>query len=56
MATGATSWSFDERDSGTIEGILQGFLFDSGARCALVVDRSGQLVTTVGRGPRPSTR
>ncbi|CAN5233765.1 roadblock/LC7 domain-containing protein [soil metagenome] len=51
MATGAASWSFDERDSGTIEGILQSFLFDSGARCALIVDRSGQLVTTVGEAP-----
>ncbi len=31
---------------------LQQFLYDSNARCALLVDRSGQLVATVGEKPR----
>jgi predicted regulator of Ras-like GTPase activity (Roadblock/LC7/MglB family) len=31
--------------------LLQKFLFDSSARCALLVDRSGQLVATVGEKP-----
>ena len=31
--------------------LLQKFLFDSNARCALLVDRSGQLVATVGEKP-----
>ncbi|HXY30746.1 MAG TPA: roadblock/LC7 domain-containing protein [Gemmatimonadaceae bacterium] len=30
---------------------LQQFLYDSNARCALLVDRSGQLVATVGEQP-----
>jgi predicted regulator of Ras-like GTPase activity (Roadblock/LC7/MglB family) len=31
--------------------VLQKFLYDSNARCALLVDRSGQLVATVGERP-----
>jgi predicted regulator of Ras-like GTPase activity (Roadblock/LC7/MglB family) len=31
--------------------LLQKFLFESSARCALLVDRSGQLVATVGEQP-----
>jgi predicted regulator of Ras-like GTPase activity (Roadblock/LC7/MglB family) len=31
--------------------MLQKFLFESNARCALLVDRSGQLVATVGEQP-----
>ena len=31
---------------------LQQFLYDSNARCAMLVDRSGQLVATVGEQPR----
>lgn len=48
---GAASWSFGEEDSRRIEGLLQGFLYDAGARCALLVDRTGQLVATVGEQP-----
>ncbi|MFN8573345.1 MAG: roadblock/LC7 domain-containing protein [Gemmatimonadaceae bacterium] len=48
MPVGATSWSFTEEDFAAITQVLQRFLFDSKARCALLVDRSGQLVTTVG--------
>lgn len=51
MAAGSASWSFTEEDSGAIRTVLQKFLFDSNARCALLVDRSGQLVATVGERP-----
>jgi predicted regulator of Ras-like GTPase activity (Roadblock/LC7/MglB family) len=46
--TGASSWSFREEDSRRIDGILTTFLRDSSARTALIVDRTGQLVATVG--------
>ena len=52
MAVGAASWSFTEDDFGAITQSLQRFLYDSNARCALLVDRSGQLVATVGEQPR----
>ena len=51
MPAGASSWSFEEGDFQRIERLLQGFLYDSNARCALLVDRSGQLVTTAGEKP-----
>jgi len=51
MPVGATSWSFTEDDFGAINQLLQRFLYDTNARCALLVDRSGQLVTTVGEKP-----
>ncbi|MBV6520278.1 MAG: hypothetical protein MNPFHGCM_00383 [Gemmatimonadaceae bacterium] len=51
MAVGAASWSFTEEDFAAITQILQRFLFDSNAKCALLIDRSGQLVTTVGERP-----
>src|SRR4029079_14429495 len=51
MAGGASSWSFEERDFHRIERLLQGLLYDSHARCALLVDRTGQLVTTAGEKP-----
>jgi predicted regulator of Ras-like GTPase activity (Roadblock/LC7/MglB family) len=49
---GASSWSFTEEDFGAINQLLQRFLFETSARCALVVDRSGQLVTTAGDRPQ----
>src|SRR5919205_1215623 len=52
MPVGAASWSFTEDDYGAIARSLQQFLYDSNARCALLVDRSGQLVATVGEQPR----
>ena len=52
MPVGAASWSFTEDDYGAIVRLLQQFLFDCNARCALLVDRSGQLVATVGEQPR----
>jgi predicted regulator of Ras-like GTPase activity (Roadblock/LC7/MglB family) len=52
MAVGATSWSFTEDDFGAITHSLQRFLTDCDARCALLVDRTGQLVATVGEQPK----
>jgi predicted regulator of Ras-like GTPase activity (Roadblock/LC7/MglB family) len=51
MAVGSASWSFTEDDYGAITQSLQRFLYESNARCALLVDRTGQLVTTVGEPP-----
>jgi predicted regulator of Ras-like GTPase activity (Roadblock/LC7/MglB family) len=51
MPVGAASWSFTEDDFGAITQSLQRFLYDSNARCALLVDRTGQLVATVGEQP-----
>jgi predicted regulator of Ras-like GTPase activity (Roadblock/LC7/MglB family) len=45
---GASSWSFHEEDSRRINGILDIFLRESSARTALIVDRTGQMVATVG--------
>ena len=47
----ATSWSFHEDDARRIQQLLAQFLADSGARTALIVDRTGQLVATVGEAP-----
>ena len=51
MPVGAASWSFTEDDFGAITQSLQAFLRDCNARCALLVDRTGQLVATVGEQP-----
>ncbi|MCC6318706.1 MAG: roadblock/LC7 domain-containing protein [Gemmatimonadaceae bacterium] len=51
MHPGATSWSLSEADNAAIGQQLQRFLLDCNARCALVVDRSGQLITTGGDRP-----
>jgi predicted regulator of Ras-like GTPase activity (Roadblock/LC7/MglB family) len=55
MAGGASSWSFEERDFQRIDRLLQAFLYDSNARCALLVDRTGQLVTSAGEKPQFDT-
>src|SRR5262245_51534379 len=52
MPVGAASWSFTEDDFGAITKSLQAFLKDSNTRCALLVDRAGQLVATVGEQPK----
>src|SRR5207245_10348924 len=49
---GAASWSFSENDFKHIQTPLQAFLRGSTARCALLVDRNGQLVATVGDTPK----
>src|SRR3954466_14402385 len=51
MAAGAASWSFTEDDYGAITETLQRFLGEANARCAMLVDRAGQLVATVGEQP-----
>ena len=51
MAVGSASWSFTEEDFSAITHTLQRFLGETNARCALLVDRSGQLVATVGESP-----
>jgi predicted regulator of Ras-like GTPase activity (Roadblock/LC7/MglB family) len=45
------SWSFSENDFNAIAGSLQRYADDSGCRCVLLVDRSGQLITTAGATP-----
>ena len=50
--TGAASWSFSEDHYRQIQAHLTAFLRESNARCALLVDRTGQLVTTVGETPQ----
>ena len=49
--SGASSWSFREDDSRQIQTILSAFLGESNARTALIVDRTGQMVATVGESP-----
>lgn len=51
MPVGAASWSFTQDDHDAITQCLERFLHDSNARCALIVDRAGQLVATVGERP-----
>jgi len=52
MSYGAASWTFTHDDQAAIHQVLQRFLKESQSKCAMVVDRSGQLVTTVGDPPR----
>jgi predicted regulator of Ras-like GTPase activity (Roadblock/LC7/MglB family) len=47
----AASWSFREEDSARIHGVLLAFLRDASARTALLVDRAGQMLITVGEPP-----
>ncbi len=49
--SGASSWSFGEDDARRIQGVLSQFLTEAQARTALIVDRTGQLVATVGEAP-----
>lgn len=48
---GSGTWSFTEDDFAAITQSLQRFLADTNSRSALLVDRSGQLVATVGEQP-----
>src|SRR5215218_2006522 len=52
MAVGSASWSFTEDDFRAITKSLERFLNECNARCALLVDRTGQLVATVGEQPK----
>jgi predicted regulator of Ras-like GTPase activity (Roadblock/LC7/MglB family) len=51
MPVGAASWSFTEDDFAALTQALERFLTDCNARCALLVDRTGQLVATIGEKP-----
>jgi len=51
MSSGASSWSFREEDYKKIQVILAAFLRESTAKTSLIVDRTGQLVATVGENP-----
>jgi len=48
----ASHWSFTQHDADAITRILLNFLQETNSRSALLVDRSGQLVTTVGEQPQ----
>ena len=52
MAVGSGSWSFTEEDFKAITQSLEKFLGESNCRCALLVDRAGQLIATVGEKPK----
>jgi predicted regulator of Ras-like GTPase activity (Roadblock/LC7/MglB family) len=51
MSLRAASWSFEESDARRIDDLLNSFLLESHARCALLVDRTGQLITIAGERP-----
>jgi predicted regulator of Ras-like GTPase activity (Roadblock/LC7/MglB family) len=51
MTARAHNWTFTEEDFGAITDSLRRFLEETAALCALLVDRSGQLITTVGDAP-----
>jgi predicted regulator of Ras-like GTPase activity (Roadblock/LC7/MglB family) len=51
MVHQSASWSFEEEDGHRIDHLLQSFLNESHARCALLVDRSGQLIMLAGERP-----
>ena len=49
--SGASSWSFREADAARINGLLNSLLREANARTALLVDRTGQMLATVGEEP-----
>jgi predicted regulator of Ras-like GTPase activity (Roadblock/LC7/MglB family) len=49
--SGSASWSFREEDARRIEHRLALFLGEAGARTAILVDRTGQILATVGQPP-----
>lgn len=51
MTDASASWAFREDDAAQLRQILDAFLRESHARTALIVDRTGQLVATVGQAP-----
>ena len=51
MPQRAASWSFEEQDGKQIDELLHTFLYESGSRCVMLVDRTGQLITVVGDKP-----
>jgi predicted regulator of Ras-like GTPase activity (Roadblock/LC7/MglB family) len=51
MTAGTANWSFTQDDFTSITESLKRFLAATNSQAALLVDRSGQLVTTVGDAP-----
>ena len=51
MTAGTANWSFTQDDFTAVTESLRRFLGETKSLCALLVDRSGQLVTTVGEAP-----
>ena len=49
--SGASSWSIRDDDARRMQTILAGFLGESNARTALIVDRTGQMVASAGEPP-----
>lgn len=45
---GAATWSFDEEDLAALTRTVDKFLAETGAHSALIADRAGQLVATMG--------
>ncbi len=45
------NWSFNEKDFNALADSMRRFLDESGSNCVLLVDRSGQLIATVGEKP-----
>jgi len=50
--SGASSWSFREEDAARMGALLDRLLREANARTALLVDRTGQMLATVGEEPR----
>jgi len=48
MLTGASSWALTPEDERALRGGMERLLFESGAHCALLVDRGGQLLAEAG--------
>lgn len=46
---GAATWSFDKEDLAALTQTVEKFLADTGAHSALIADRAGQLVATIGQ-------
>ncbi|MBA3659757.1 MAG: roadblock/LC7 domain-containing protein [Gemmatimonadales bacterium] len=51
MSGGASTWAFQEDDARQIREIMTALLDETGARTALIVDRTGQMVATAGEPP-----
>jgi len=51
VAGASANWTFSEDDFGAISTSLRRFIDDTGSLCAMLVDRAGQLVTSVGAAP-----
>jgi predicted regulator of Ras-like GTPase activity (Roadblock/LC7/MglB family) len=50
--SGSSSWSFREEDATRIGALLNSLLREANARTALLVDRTGQMLATVGEEPQ----